>query len=683
MKKLDLRDPETTSRDPIPENLERTRDLFPEAWTEGKIDFDVLKQLLGGSVDEREEKYGLNWHGKRQARQLALTPSTGTLRPRPDESVDWDTTQNLMIEGDNLEVLKLLQKSYAAKVKVIYIDPPYNRGKDLVYRDDRHDNIRNYQRLTGQVDESGSPLHSNRETSGRFHTAWLNMMCPRLMLGRQLLREDGIVLISIDDHEVHDLRLLCDSIFGEENFVAQLIWEKGRKNDAKLFSIGHDYILVYARSAARLSELDTRWREALPGAFEVQVEYLRLKTLFGKDFVAIEQGLQAFYTDLPRSHPSKRLSRYSHVDERGVWRDDNISWPGGGGPTYDVIHPRTGLPCAVPEGGWRYSTAVRMQQMIDAGRVMFRDDHSDPPIRKTYLVRLDDPDSDDDEVDEGEAAVHVAGTYFYRSALQASNLMLDLFGAKVFDSPKDHEVLARWIRYVTPTTNDDLIVDFFAGSGSTGHAVMDLNAADSGSRRFILVQLPEKLDPQVSEQKVAAEFCAKISKPATLAEITKERLRRAGTSLHEKGSKSIDVGFRVFQLTDSNINAWDPHEVDLAAALDKSVEHIRDGRTEEDIFFELLLRLGVDLTSPVEVSEIAGHTVRNAGGGRVIACLAPRISNDAVERLASGIADWSQSFGASLDGTIVFRDSAFANDVAKTNLTAILAQRGITNVRSI
>jgi len=387
--KLTDQDAETKSADLIEGNIEQLKRLFPEAFTEGKVDFDVLRQLLGDAVEEREEKYGLNWHGKRRARQIALTPSTGTLRPCPEDSVDWDTTQNLMIEGDNLEVLKLLQKSYAGKVKLIYIDPPYNTGKDFVYPDDFRDNVKNYLELTGQV-EGGKKVSSNSEASGRFHTDWLNMMYPRLTLARNLLREDGVIFISIDDTEFANLKEICCEVFGEENFIASLVWEKGRKNDAKLISVGHEYMLVFAKSRSFFQERKVKWREAKPGAKEILDEYLRLRKLFGNDNLAVEQGIRDFYDSLPKTHPSKKHTRYNKVDDKGVWRDDNMSWPGGGGPTYDVIHPETGVACVVPEGGWRYSTIEKMNEMIQHGKVVFRRDHTEPPIRKTYLVELDD-----------------------------------------------------------------------------------------------------------------------------------------------------------------------------------------------------------------------------------------------------------------------------------------------------
>ena len=705
MEKLTAQSPETKSADLLAHNIEGLKALFPEAFTEGKVDFAVLRQLLGGTVDEREEKYGLNWHGKRLARQFALTLSTGTLRPCPEESVNSETTRNIMIEGDNLEVLKLLQKSYAGKVQLIYIDPPYNKDADVIYPDDFVDNVRNYQMLTGQIASDGRKLTSASEASGRHLTNWLNMIYPRLKLGRNLLQEDGVILISIDDNEVDNLRLVCDEVFGEENFIVSLFWEKGRKNDAKLFSVGHDYILVYAKSKGRLTETNVRWREAKPGAAEIQQEYLRLKATHGDDTASIQKGIREFYVRLPKAHPSKKLSRYSNVDKRGVWRDDNMSWPGSGGPTYEVLHPKTKKPCKVPDGGWRYSTLTKMQEMIDAGRVQFREDHTEPPIRKTYLVRGQEDDNEPDEAEEDDVSIQVAGSYFYRSALQASSLMLDLFGAKVFDSPKDHEMLARWINYVCGSSKNAIVMDFFAGSGTTGHAVMELNLADGGSRRFILVQLPERLDPEDKDQRIAANFCDQIKKPRTIAEITKERLRRVGRKIHEtweaKQSGSAkepdllsqsatapqnvlpDIGFRVFKLATSNIRAWEPDRENLGKTLADSVEHLKTDRTEADILFELLLKLGLDLAVPMEQKEIAGKAVHSIGAGALLVCLATEITRDQAEPLALGLVAWHNALAPAGESTVVFRDSAFADDVAKTNLTAILQQYGLRNVKSL
>ena len=281
MKKITAGDSASRSPDLIAENLEQMKALFPEAFTEGRVDFEVLKQLLGGTVDEREEKYGLNWYGKRQARQLALRPSTGTLRPCPEDSVDWDTTQNLMIEGDNLEVLKLLQKSYAGKVKLIYIDPPYNTGQDFIYPDNFRDSIRNYLELTAQADGDNHRLSTNTETSGRFHTDWLNMMYPRLKLARNLLRPDGSIFLSIDDNEVANCRLMCDDVFGQENFVAEIVWEGANKNDARQIGVCHEYVLVYARLR---EQLERDWSIEKEGVEAVTKEIERLRSRHGDDY---------------------------------------------------------------------------------------------------------------------------------------------------------------------------------------------------------------------------------------------------------------------------------------------------------------------------------------------------------------------------------------------------------------
>ena len=691
MQKIDVTSPEAQSADQIAGNIEQIKALFPELITEGSngvaVNVDILKALVGDkTVTDADEKYGLNWHGKRRARQLALTPSTGTLRPCPDESVDWETTKNLMIEGDNLEVLKLLQKSYAGKVKLIYIDPPYNTGKDFVYPDNFQDNIKNYLELTGQV-EGGQKISSNTEASGRFHTDWLNMMYPRLKLARNLLRDDGVIFISIDDVEFANLKELCIQIFGEENFIASLIWEKGRKNDAKLVSVGHEYMLVFAKRKSFFQEQKIKWREAKPGAKEILDEYLRLRKLFSGDNSAVERGIREFYESLPAGHPSKKHSRYNKVDDKGVWRDDNMSWPGGGGPTYDVIHPDTGVACVVPEGGWRYSTIEKMEEMIQLGKVVFRADHAEPPIRKTYLVELDDIEIDgDDETDDGDnedLPIQVAGSYFYRSALQASNELVQLFGKKVFNNPKDKEVLARWISYVG-VSDGEIVMDFFAGSGTTGHAVLDLHASSKLAIRYILVQLPEMINPKAKGAKPAVAFLEKLKRPCVVSELTKERLRRASSKIKKDNPDwQGDTGFRVFKLDNSNIRAWNPNPTDLEQTLFAQQDHLVEGRTESDILYELLLKLGLDLCVPIEHRTVNGKDVHAVGGGVLMACLAPSISRDDVESLAQGIVAWHKELAPAGDTTCVFRDSAFADDVAKTNLAAILEQHGIQNVRSL
>ena len=690
--KITADSPEARSADLVAGNAARLKALFPDAFTEGKIDFDVLKQLLGGAVDEREEKYGLNWHGKRQARQLALTTSLGTLRPCPEESVDWDTTKNLMIEGDNLEVLKLLQKSYAGKVKLIYIDPPYNTGKDFVYPDNFQDTIKNYQELTGQTSE-GRKLSSNTEANGRFHTDWLNMMYPRLILAQNLLKDDGVIFISIDDSENVNLTNVCNEIFGSENYISTLIWEKGRKNDARLVSIGHEYILVFAKNKSYFTSNDIKWREIKDGAKEILSEYLRLRAIHGVDNIKAESGIREFYDSLSIKHPSKKHARYNKIDNNGVWRDDNMSWPGGGGPNYDVIHPKTGKKCAVPEGGWRYSTPEKMQKMIDLGKVVFRDDHTEPPIRKTYLIEVDTPTDEEvddiDPVDEttesDDLPIQVAGTYFYRSALQASNELTEIFGGKVFNNPKDHHVIARWISYVG-VDSEEIVLDFFAGSGTTAHSVLQCNLNAQSKIRYFLVQLPELLDHKNKKSKPAIAFLDNLAKPRNISELTKERIRRVGARFRsEKNGIENDVGFRVLRLDSSNIATWNSERNNLAIAIQEGIFNLKENRNDIDILFEILLKFGLDLAVPIASKMIAKKSVHSIGGGSLIVCLADGITSAITNDLGRGILSWIAEQQVAGEVRVVFKDSGFVDDVAKTNMVAILSQGGIdaANIRSI
>lgn len=684
----------TDAKDPIPQitrddevagsgdmvagNVARLKALFPEIVADGKVDFDVLRELLGDAVEEGEERYGLNWKGKRKARAFALTPSLGTLLPARTDSVDWETTNNIFVEADNLEALKILRRSYAGMVKVIYIDPPYNTGNDFVYEDDYKDGIRNFLRFTGQIGEKGEALTSNKQASGRFHTDWLNMIYPRLMLAKEFLTGDGAIFISIDDNELYNLKLVMDDVFGYEEFIATIVWEKTRKNDAKFVSKGHDYIVAFSRSKSTLNSLGVKWREAKPGAAEIQEKYNELKREHGDDYLSMEAGLSDFYATLPRDHPSKKLTRYKRVDRNGVWRDDNMSWPGGGGPTYDVLHPETGIACAVPEGGWRYSTLAKMNRMISVGKVEFRADHTEPPIRKTYLVSSSDEDSEDDATQD-DAGIQVAGTYFYRSALQASGEMSDLFdGLDVFDSPKDTEIIARWLAYAANGDRNALFMDFFAGSGTSGNAVMNLNLADSGRRRYILVQLPQPIDASKAEQRTPAKFLKAIEKPLNIAELTKERLRRVGSKIREENPDAkVDTGFRVYKLATSNLKPWQPDAEDLEASILDAVDNVLPGRTEEDLLVELLLKTGIDLTLPEEKRNITGQTVHALGGGTLMVCLG-NIGADDAEALGQGMADWVDELDP-VQTTVYFKDTGLGADgnraATKANLAAILRQR--------
>lgn len=609
---------------------------FPEIFTERSVDFDQLKRALGEWVDPGKERYGLNWPGKANCMKIIQQPSIATLKPAREESLKFDETGNIFIEGDNLEVLKLLQKAYFGKVKIIYIDPPYNTGNEFIYPDKYAETLETYLAYTNQIDASGKKFSTNTEAAGRYHSRWLNMMHPRLYVASSMLREDGVIAISINDAELENLLLLCNEIFGEENFIASLVWEKGRKNDAKLVSVGHEYVLLYAKNKPYLSDNGVVWREAKPGAEEIYKEYLRLRHEFGNDNSSVEVGIKAFYESLPKGHPSKKHSRYSRVDDNGIWRDDNMSWPGGGGPAYDVIHPVTGKPCAVPEGGWRYSTPEKMQEMILAGKVVFRENETEPPIRKTYLVRGDGPEEDNGD-EEGDIGIQVAGSYFYRSALQASNELASLMGKRVFDNPKDHQVLSRWFSYMGSKDKDDIILDFFAGSGTTAQAVIELNKADGGSRNYILVQLPEPCEQS------SAAFKAGYK---TIADIGRERIRRVAKKIAEERhhgqldldeDKNLDLGFKALKLDRSNFDVWDGEAAtrgDLGAQIEMHVDHLSNASTAEDILYELLLKTGFPLTTKIQTVEMAGTSVFSIEGGALLICLEKEVTAELIDALA-------------------------------------------------
>ncbi|AAM72143.1 MAG TPA: site-specific DNA-methyltransferase [Chlorobaculum sp.] len=669
MKQLTANDPETRSHDLVAENIARLKALFPELVTEGPdgaaVNMDVLKQLVGDkTVTDCDEKYGLNWHGKRRARQLALTPSTGTLRPCPEDSVDWDTTQNLMIEGDNLEVLKLLQKSYAGKIKLIYIDPPYNTGKDFVYPDDFKDNIRNYLELTGQV-EGGRKISSNTEASGRFHTDWLNMMYPRLKIARQLLSPTGVIAVHIDEHELEALVIVLRDLFGEENELGVTIWDKRNpKGDSRGIAYQHESLVLFARDAEELFA-----RSPVRRAKRNAERMLNAASRFVTECGSIAEARAAYRSWVKsQSTLSGGESMYDKLSETGrVYRLVSMAWPNKKRAPADYFvplkHPITGKDCPIPERGWRNPPAT-MKKLLEDGLIEFGPDEIMQPQRIYFL--------DENMYENVPSIVPFGGS--------DDELLKEL--SVPFEQPKPVDFSVQVISWCS--SKDEIVMDFFAGSGTTGHAVMAQNAADGGNRRYILVQLPEPLDPENKDQKVAAEFCDKLGKPRTIAELTKERLRRAAKKIKEENPLFAgDLGFRVFKLDSSNIRAWEPDRDNLDQTLFDHVEHLKEGRTEQDILYELLLKLGLDLCVPIETRTIAGKAVHSIGGGVLLACLATRITREEVEPLAQGIVAWHQALAPAGDTTCVFRDSAFADDVAKTNLAAILEQHGIANVRSL
>lgn len=642
-------EPEAMSADPVASNVQALKALFPDAFSEGGVDFDTLRQLLGDAVDDGEEKYGLNWNGKRRARRLALTPSLGTLLPAPEDSVDWDTTKNLMIEGDNLEVLKLLQKSYAGKVKLIYIDPPYNTGKDFVYPDDYADSLGNYLRRTGQRDAEGVRNSSNSESSGRYHTDWLNMMMPRLMLARNLMTKDGCIIVSIDETEVDNLRGTLNIVFGEQNFLGTVVLQTATDNNPTQVATEHEYMLVYARDAGEVGP----WGRPSEKAARIVAEHDRLRKEIGPDNAAIQSALRAWI----RKHQDELdgVTHYDNVDDKGVFHDGDVANTKFGGYHYAVPHPITGKTCKIPAKGFRFPEAT-MKRMIADGDIMFGED-------ETTLIK---------PKKRAKTVTELLRSIIYEDGRSSTKRLDTMMARGVFDNPKSETILSRLVELASST--DAIILDFFAGSGTTGHAVMAQNAADSGRRRYILVQLPEPLDPENKDQKTAADFCDTIDRPRNIAELTKERLRRSATKVQaDHSGATFDGGFRVYKLAASNLKAWQPG-ADLEADLLSAADNLVPGRTEDDLLVELLLKRGIDLAEPSQTREIGGRTVHAFGGGVMLTCLGDVRVADA-EALADGMADWVEELVPVAPTMIFFKDAGFENDVAKTNVAKILDQR--------
>ncbi len=647
MEKIAPSDPKTRSADLTAENIAQLKALFPEAFIEGKIDFDVLKQLLGGAVDDKDEKYGLTWHGKRRARQLALTPSTGTLRPCPEDSVDWDTTQNLMIEGDNLEVLKLLLKGYNKKVKAIYIDPPYNTGRNIVYPNDYTDGIKTYLEVTGQQ-QGGYKLTSNPESGGRFHTNWLNFIYPRLMIAKNLLRSDGILFCAIDENEHATLSLILKDIFPEgayEHAYVSIVHNPRGQQGKNISYVHENGIVIYPQDKKKYLA-------------DVKKDEVDSRTLR-------DSGTESDRTDA-------RTCFYPFIV-----KNNRIMSIGAVPP--DSFHP-------ISANVQRSGGSIEVWPMTDSGdEKKWR--YSRESV-ENILNKL--------EPKAGRESIQIifhkdSGTMRsvwqnprFDSSEYGTKLVEGLIGEAGFTFPKSLWAVHDAINIMTENEPAAIVVDFFAGSGTTGHALWELTKASGGNRRFILVQLPEPLDPEDKDQKAAANFCKKIGKPLNIAELTKERLRRAGKKMKSDNPLfSGDTGFRVFKLDSSNIRTWDPDGANLEANLLEAVEHIKEGRTEADVLYELLLKLGLELTVPIETRTLAGKTVYSVGAGTLIVCLAESIARTDVEEIAQGIVAWHTEQNPAGETTCVFRDSAFENDVAKTNLAAILEQHGLTNVRSL
>ena len=618
--KITSEDGLSQSKNLIQKNIEQLKKLFPEIVSEGKIDFKSLQQILGEEIEDEEEFYRFTWAGKSQARREARKPSTGTLRPCKEESLDWDTTQNLYIEGDNLEVLKLLQKSYSGKIKMIYIDPPYNTGKDFVYKDNYKDNLKNYQEVTRQIDSDGNRISTNSDSDGRFHSNWLNMMYPRLRLSRNLLKESGIVFVTIDDNEIENLKKICNECFGEENFIGTIVWNSTKSvTNTALISVSHNYNLVYCKDINYYTKNREKFR--LPES--------------GEGF----------------SNPDN--------DPRGPWKSDPFQ-VGGWRPNqqYEIINPNTGKKYLPNENcSWK-NDFEKYKELVSDNRIVFGSSGDAGPQRKRFL---------NEALDRGK----VTKTWWddLGATTNGTNTVKKLFdGNSVFTNPKPVDLIERMIQ-LGDSEKDGIILDYFAGSSTTAHAIMNLNLKDGSKRKFIQIQLPE----DINENEIGYKLGYR-----KITEIGKERIRRVSSDLKEKNkSYNTDLGFKVFKLDSSNIKSWDGNPDNLESSLFDSVSNIKSDRTEEDVLFEILLKYGLDLTLPIEERDIHGKKVFNVGMGTLFICLGDEISS----KVAEGIGEWKEECDPEVC-RVIFKDNGFT-DVEKTNSVQILKRFGINEIRSI
>ena len=640
-------------------NLAELARLFPDAVVDGTVDVDVLRDLLGEEgASVGGDGFGLRWPGMAAARRLSTLPATMTLLPKPDESVDWENTQNIVIEGDNLEVLRLLRRAYTNSIDVIYIDPPYNTGNDFVYDDKRvatqteHEVDAGLRDVDGALQAgAGSDRAQERKAGASRHSKWLSMMYPRLLVAHHLLKETGVAIFAIDDTEHARLKLLLDRVFGAENFAANVVWQGSGKNDSRFTSGGIDYMLVYARNKARLVTEDIRWKEPKRGYEAVMEAARHAWSVSGGDPAKATAALRDWWRTRPDVEPG--LSAYSEIDENGdVYTRDNLRSPN---PRpnlmYEVIHPATGQPVKRHPNGWVYSQE-RMNDLIASGLILFGADHTSTPRLKRLLKNT---------------ASQAIRPSFNQDRATASDALAKLIGEDVFDYPKDTGVIGRWINAVTQSDTECVVLDFFAGSGSTGHAVMNLNAADDGSRRYILVQLDEETS---------------LPGYGTIAAITRERLRRAGKVIRDQRDSSrpgIDTGFRSYRLAESNVKPWDgTGDLDLLAAVD----NLAEGRSSDDLLVEMMLRLGIDLVTPVATREVAGSTLYSLAG-TLYAFFGEDVTLKMADEIVKAIVVWRDENPVDSDITVVVRDTGFTDSSAKLNLATALQQAGIKTLRSI
>lgn len=665
------------------ENIAKLKEIFPEVFNEDKIDFEKLQIVLGNYIDTDEEKYRFTWNGKMDALRLSQTPSTGTLRPCKEESRDWDTTQNLYIEGDNLEVLKLLQNSYLNKIKMIYIDPPYNTGNDFVYKDDFKDNITNYKKMTGQIDSEGNSTSTNKETDGRYHTNWLNMMYPRLRLARNLLTDDGVIFISIDDNEVTNLRKLCDEVFGEENFIGTIVQNKqNSKNDTVNIQKNHEYIITYRKTTL----LDDNGTKVLPTISGILVQTRDVYEENGEYFYINDAITTRGDGGVLSARPNLGYTVYYNpqTNDKIAICDYDISKAKIAVSIEELYTDNTELiergyvPIRPPKvrgqlGVWTWSLEKfndNCKNIIITGKA------GNYAVKKRTFVDKSSVKNIDGKlccISYSDSNVRSIWDFSTNEGTKTLNEVMT--NSNIFNNAKNLEMIMSLIKLVND--KEFIALDFFSGSATTAHAVMQLNAEDVGNRKFICVQLPE-----ITDEKSEA-FQAGYK---NICEIGKERIRRAGDKikkeieqenqqlkLGEEPKKLPDIGFKVFKLDSSNIRKWNPDTKDLERTLLDQVDNFVEGRKEEDALYEIILKNGLPLTVPVEELNVKGKKVYSIGMGAMIVCLDNNITLD----VADEIAKISTEFEDKSMVTVVFKDNGFENDSVKTNIKETLRGYGI------
>ena len=635
-----------TSMDLAQENVKKLKEIFPEIFTEDQIDLDLLGELLfnGGGyrkLDTSKERYSLTWNGKARARQIAQEVSTGTLRPAKEESKNWDNTENIYIEGDNLEVLKLLQKSYHGKIKMVYIDPPYNTGKDFVYKDNFRDNIENYKKVTGQISEE-SKLTTNTDLDGRYHSNWLNMMYSRLKLARNLLTDDGVIFISIDDNEQVNLKKLCDEIFGEENFIANFIRRtiNSGKQDSITASNYHEYLLIYSKN---INEIKLNRRE--------KSEEDREKLYPLKDEYVNTRG--RYYI----SQLDKGSIQYSDsLNYMIIAPDGTEIWPGKG------FEDKTKV--------FRWSKE-KVKWGIENDYIVFKKQLNG---WKVYVKSYEYRDNNDNYVSPSNPYTTLDYVNKEFSNFNSSLELSKIFDKnKIFDFPKPILFIIDILKY--STNKNSIILDFFSGSATTAHSVMQLNAEDGGTRKYIMVQLPELCDEDSEAYKAGYK---------NICEIGKERIRRAGEkiksdeSLPIENREKLDVGFKVFKLDSTNIKEWDTDTENLQQSLLDSIENIKRDRNTLDVLYEILLKYGLDLNIPIEENK----NFYSIGGGSLLVSLNKEINNEVINSICEEYKKL-QEIDKEFKTTVILRDNSFKDDEVKTNAIKKLEQVGISEIRSI